>query len=1016
MPRMRILSLAEQEAFETPPDFNSIQRKQYFDFTKPILKIANGLRNPTNRIGFLLSCGYFKASKRFFAPQDFYTRDIECVAQGLEMSANDFIPEGYTETTRRRHLRTILDLYRFQKFEDKAKTFIQQEIEVLVRSHLKSKLIFWRCIDLVVSARFQLPSYYALAEIILKVQKQHTNNLISLVRQNISEETRDLIDNLFVQPTRGNSQKIRSRTVRYKITLLKKISHSSKPAKVRERVEDLGCLAELYKKIEPILSIMNLTDEGIQYYAGSVLKSEIFQITRRSDEDRYLHAIAFIAHQYYRLQDNLVDVLLGAVQTAQNSAGRAHKEQVYNQRKVQGTAFSSLLSKLDGDLDMLGKIRKFAHDSQLNDSQIVEKIRKILAGDKESVLSEMKVELEASLQGEAYYDVLENRSVRLQNKVSPILKSLSFKAQAGAVSLLEAIDHFKDKDGNIAQTAPLDFLEAKERKVIMDEDSQKLRVSLYKSFLFIHVASAVKSGNLNLEQSYKYRPMDDYLIDRERWDKDKDSLLKRAGMTDLSDPDKILKELDKSLYQQYKTTNRNIASGNNPYLKVADSGSFRIATPALDDHDSQPLQPFFPKRHIVPLTEILATVNQYSGFLGAFGHWQQQHVKNTVSHRTLYAGIMGLGCSIGTRKMAQISPLVKENELENTVNWRFSLDNLRAANDRILKATDALELPKQYQRAQDKLHTSSDGQKFEVRTDSLNANHSFKYFGKGQGVSVYTFIDERNLLWHSTVISAAERESAYVIDGLMHNDVVKSDIHSTDTHGYSEVIFATTHLLGFSYAPRIKNLKKQDIYTFRARKDADQTDWKITPDKYINEKAIKDNWDDFLRLVCTIKLKETTASDIFRRINSYSKQHALYKAMKAFGQIIKSIFILRYLDELELRQAIEKQLNKVELANKLTRAVAVGNPREYTQAEKEEQEIAESCNRLIKNAIICWNYLYLTKKLRQAKTEEDRDHLLKSIITHSVVSWAHINMLGEYDFSDEKLRDSVGILPPKMAA
>ena len=71
--------------------------------------------------------------------------------------------------------------------------------------------------------------------------------------------------------------------------------------------------------------------------------------------------------------------------------------------------------------------------------------------------------------------------------------------------------------------------------------------------------------------------------------------------------------------------------------------------------------------------------------------------------------------------------------------------------------------------------------------------------------------------FHSTVISAAERESAYVIDGLMHNDVVKSDIHSTDTHGYSEMIFGTMHLLGFSYAPRIKNLKRQRLYTFKSR-------------------------------------------------------------------------------------------------------------------------------------------------------------------------------------------------------
>ena len=91
------------------------------------------------------------------------------------------------------------------------------------------------------------------------------------------------------------------------------------------------------------------------------------------------------------------------------------------------------------------------------------------------------------------------------------------------------------------------------------------------------------------------------------------------------------------------------------------------------------------------------------------------------------------------------------------------------------------------------------------------------------------------------------------------------------------------------------------------------------PAKYVNESAIRDSWDDLLRLVATIKLKEATASEIFRRLNSYSRQHSLYKAMKAFGQIIKSLFILRYVDELELRQAIEKQLNKVELANSFTR-------------------------------------------------------------------------------------------------
>jgi TnpA family transposase len=113
-----------------------------------------------------------------------------------------------------------------------------------------------------------------------------------------------------------------------------------------------------------------------------------------------------------------------------------------------------------------------------------------------------------------------------------------------------------------------------------------------------------------------------------------------------------------------------------------------------------------------------------------------------------------------------------------------------------------MSLPNIYRKSPDVLHTSSDGQKFEVAVDSLNANYSFKYLGKDKGVSVVTFIDMRDLLWHSTVISSADREAAYVIDGLMHNDVIQSDIHSTDTHGYSEVIFAATNLLHFGFAPR----------------------------------------------------------------------------------------------------------------------------------------------------------------------------------------------------------------------
>ena len=52
------------------------------------------------------------------------------------------------------------------------------------------------------------------------------------------------------------------------------------------------------------------------------------------------------------------------------------------------------------------------------------------------------------------------------------------------------------------------------------------------------------------------------------------------------------------------------------------------------------------------------------------------------------------------------------------------------------------------------------------------------------------------------------------------------------------------------------------------------------------------------------------------------------------------------IDGLELRQAIQKQLNKVESSNRFSREVSVGQGREILQADREEQEIAQACKRL----------------------------------------------------------------------
>jgi hypothetical protein len=120
------------------------------------------------------------------------------------------------------------------------------------------------------------------------------------------------------------------------------------------------------------------------------------------------------------------------------------------------------------------------------------------------------------------------------------------------------------------------------------------------------------------------------------------------------------------------------------------------------------------------------------------------------------------------------------------------------------------------------------------------------------------------------------------------------------------------------------------------------------------------------------------------------------------------------IDEPVLRMSIEKVLHGVEHVHRFTRAVSVGNPREFLQAEKEDQEMAEACKRLIKNCINCWNYLYLSLKLAEIDDPVKRVEFLKAVAHGSAAAWEHVNLLGQYDLSEEKFKDSVGIKPPKL--
>ena len=81
-----------------------------------------------------------------------------------------------------------------------------------------------------------------------------------------------------------------------------------------------------------------------------------------------------------------------------------------------------------------------------------------------------------------------------------------------------------------------------------------------------------------------------------------------------------------------------------------------------------------------------------------------------------------------------------------------------------------------------------------------------------RAIGLYTHVSDQYSVFSTQVISCAPREALYVLDGLLDNNtILKIREHTTDTEGYTEIVFALCFLLGFYFMPRIKNLKDQQF-------------------------------------------------------------------------------------------------------------------------------------------------------------------------------------------------------------
>lgn len=184
-----------------------------------------------------------------------------------------------------------------------------------------------------------------------------------------------------------------------------------------------------------------------------------------------------------------------------------------------------------------------------------------------------------------------------------------------------------------------------------------------------------------------------------------------------------------------------------------------------------------------------------------------------------------------------------------------------------------------------------------------------------KAIGIYTHVSDQYSVFSTKVISCGPREALYVLDGLLENNTILSiKSHTTDTHGYTEIIFALCHLLGYYFMPRIRDLKDQQLY--KIDKTQDHGVFEVLLTKTADTSIVEEQWDMMMRVASSLKRRTAPAHVIVQRLMSSSPSDRLGKAFVNLGRIKKTEYILRYITDPELRRTVQRQLNysKVSIA------------------------------------------------------------------------------------------------------
>jgi TnpA family transposase len=983
MPVNFLSEVERQRLSQLPEVIPESDQIQYFTLTEEDQEQIQRQRRSENRLGFALQL----CTLRYlgFCPDDLQQAPLDIVAflaQQLQIPVESLTRYAQRTQTRTEHLQQIQSYLGFREptaedFKQLAKWQIERAME-----HDSMTLLFQLAAEKLFSQKITRPGVTTLERMVATARGQATLKTYRLLKPLLTHQRRSFLNSLLVaDPIISNTR----------LNWLRRPATANSPSAILTALEKIRYLKQ--QQVHQ-WELPELHPNRLKFLARLAKKATNQSLQRFPAERRYPILVAFVQQMLLEITDEAVDLFICCLAET-HSRARRDLQDFRQQAAV----------TLNDKVILLRQLGQVVLDPAVSDAQVRPDILNCISRDRLQQAIEECDRLIRPLQDESY-DFFAHRYSYLRQFAPVFLDSLTFRSNRDPDPLLQAVALIRQLNGQGKRTVPLDapmaFVSPQWQPLIHDREGQIQR-RYYELCVLWELRRALRSGNLWLEGSRRYANPETYLIPQAQWTAIRTEICQTLGIPEVGAQrlSALTTELNHELVKFTKTIK------TNPRVRIEHQQL--VLSPLEAESSSETLkalQKLISRRlPLVDLTDLMIEVDQLTRFTQSLVHTGGNASRTSDTQVYLYAAILSQACNLGATTMAQVSELSYRSLLWHT-NWYLDDNTLPPAITTLVNYHHRLPLTQAWGGG---TLSSSDGQRFPVTLKNAQATALPRYFGYGKGVTFYTWTSDQFSQYGHKVIPSTTRDATYLLDGILDNETDLTILeHTTDTAGYTEVIFALFDLLGLSFAPRIRDVGDQQLYRMKQQ----VPDAKLKPlfNRRIDQQLILDCWDDMLRVVGSLKRGWITASLLLGKLQSLPEPSRLLQAFQEYGRLVKTIFILRYLNSEDYRRRINRQLNRGESIHSLRRFLMFARQGELRKHKAEELENQSSCLTLVTNSIILWNTIYIAAILEDLKqkgypvNEEDIAHL-------SPARFEHINPYGKYRFDVAKNQERQGLRP-----